>query len=86
MKLTISKWGNSLAVRIPAEVARALALEEGSEVDCATTPAGTLELVPAGKKARAEWLRGHFDRVNARLTGTPMTTPASDLLRDEERY
>ena len=29
----IAKWGNSLAVRIPAAVVEALALREGDEID-----------------------------------------------------
>jgi antitoxin MazE len=29
----VSKWGNSLAVRIPADVARALGLKEGDDVE-----------------------------------------------------
>ncbi|MFA7241612.1 MAG: AbrB/MazE/SpoVT family DNA-binding domain-containing protein [Sulfuricellaceae bacterium] len=86
MQLTVSRWGNSLAVRIPADVVRALALEEGAMIDCSTTQSGTLELVPAGKKARAEWLQSHFAGVNARLARQAMTTPASQLLREEERY
>ncbi len=86
MQLTVSRWGNSLAVRIPAEVARNLALEEGTQVECATTDAGTLELIPAGKKARADWLKHHFAQVNLRLSQLPMTTPSSQLLREEERY
>jgi antitoxin MazE len=86
MQLTVSRWGNSLAVRIPAEVARELALDEGALVDCETTPAGTLELVPAAKKTRAAWLQGHFSHVNERLAGLAMTTPAAQLLREEERY
>jgi antitoxin MazE len=86
MQLTVSRWGNSLAVRIPAEVARELALDEGAVVDCETTPAGTLELVPAGKKARGERLRSHFDEVNRHLAGHAMTTPAAQLLREEDRY
>jgi antitoxin component of MazEF toxin-antitoxin module len=86
MQLTLSRWGNSLAVRIPAELARSLDLEEGSQVECATTAAGTLELVPAGKKARALWLRHHFDQVNVRLENQPLTSPSSQLLREEERY
>lgn len=86
MQLTLSRWGNSLAVRIPAELARSLELEEGSQVECATTAAGTLELIPPGKKARADWLRHHFDQVNARLANQPLTTPGSQLLREEERY
>ena len=86
MNLIVSKWGNSLAVRIPAEVARELALKEGAVVECETTSAGTLELVPADKKTRAKWLQDHFARVNARLAGQKLTTPASRLLREEERY
>ena len=33
MKASISKWGNSLAVRIPSPFAREIHIEEGSEVD-----------------------------------------------------
>ena len=86
MQLTISRWGNSLAVRIPAEIARNLALEEGELVECATTSAGTLELVPTSKKTRDEWLRAHFAEVNVHLAGQPITTPSSQLLREFERY
>jgi antitoxin MazE len=86
MQLTISRWGNSLAVRIPAEIVRNLALEEGEVVECATTATGTLELVPASKKARDEWLRAHFVSVNAHLAEQPMTTPSAQLLRESERY
>jgi antitoxin MazE len=31
--MRVSKWGNSLAIRIPAEVAEALELREGDEVE-----------------------------------------------------
>lgn len=31
--MKVAKWGNSLAVRIPKDVAQALGLREGSEVD-----------------------------------------------------
>ncbi len=86
MQLTLSRWGNSLAVRIPAEVARSLRLEEGAQVECATTAAGTLELIPAGKAARATWLQNHFAQVNARLAEQPLTTSSTQLLREEERY
>ncbi len=86
MQLTLSRWGNSLAVRIPAEVARNLALEEGAQVECATTAAGTLELIPTGRKAREAWLQHHFEQVNARLADQPLTTPSAQLLREEARY
>ena len=31
--MRVSKWGNSLAIRIPAEIAQALELKEGDEVE-----------------------------------------------------
>ena len=31
--MQVSKWGNSLAIRIPASVVEALELKEGDEVD-----------------------------------------------------
>ena len=31
--MRVSKWGNSLAVRLPIEVVRALGLEDGDEVE-----------------------------------------------------
>lgn len=36
MKLTIQKWGNSLAVRIPATVAEEVGVKQGSAVELAT--------------------------------------------------
>jgi antitoxin MazE len=43
---TISKWGNSLAVRIPAAAADSVGLGEGSEVDI-SVKAGALMVAPA---------------------------------------
>jgi len=31
--MRVAKWGNSLAIRIPAEIAEALDLKEGDEVE-----------------------------------------------------
>lgn len=86
MKVILSKWGNSLAVRIPARLVRDLSLKNGAALECARTPAGTLELIPADKKARGAWFRNHFVRVNERIAEQSMTTPTAQLLREEERY
>ena len=43
---TISKWGNSLAVRIPASFAETVGLEEGTVVDLKVR-AGRLIVIPA---------------------------------------
>ncbi|MFK0208125.1 AbrB/MazE/SpoVT family DNA-binding domain-containing protein [Agrobacterium sp. NPDC090283] len=35
--MRVTKWGDSLAVRIPADVAEALHIKEGDEVDVVTS-------------------------------------------------
>jgi antitoxin MazE len=45
----IQKWGNSLAVRIPANLASQVALQEGSVVDVIAEH-GNIVLVPQSKK------------------------------------
>ena len=60
---TISKWGNSLAVRIPAGTADSLGLSAGSEVDL-KVKAGALVMSPA-RKRRYE-LRELVDRITPR--------------------
>ena len=42
METTIQKWGNSLAVRLPKDVATKLALREGSRVEVREGTAGIL--------------------------------------------
>jgi antitoxin MazE len=42
--MQIAKWGNSLAVRIPAEVARELGLKEGDRVELRAAARDTLTI------------------------------------------
>ena len=55
MILRISKWGNSLAVRLPAEVVETLGLKEGDEIDFNADPDKTysLEVIRALTQADA---------------------------------
>ena len=46
MKVKLSKWGNSLAVRIPSPIADEAELQEGSSVDIAAIPDGGIRLTP----------------------------------------
>ncbi len=46
MELTVGKWGNSLALRLPAGIARQLGLQEGSRVQAEVTDTGELRLTP----------------------------------------
>ncbi len=47
MRVHLTKWGNSLGLRMPREVARRLDLSEGSEVELETDAAGRVILTPA---------------------------------------
>jgi len=48
---TVSKWGNSLAIRIPSAFAQKAGIDEGSEVEIKAT-SGRLVVSPARKKYR----------------------------------
>ncbi|MBI3561955.1 MAG: AbrB/MazE/SpoVT family DNA-binding domain-containing protein [Gammaproteobacteria bacterium] len=73
--MQVSKWGNSLAVRLPAAVVEALNLKEGEEIDLHVVGVRSFEV---SKKpeikvllARLRQFRGrlpanfHFDRLEA---------------------
>ncbi|MGF1575608.1 MAG: AbrB/MazE/SpoVT family DNA-binding domain-containing protein [Cyanophyceae cyanobacterium] len=49
MVANIAKWGNSLAVRIPQNLAKQIHLNEGTEIDLAVVD-GTLVIKPRSRK------------------------------------
>ena len=49
LELTVSKWGNSLAVRLPAESAKQLGVGEGDTLIAEVTTGGRLTLAPASR-------------------------------------
>ncbi|AFY72606.1 growth regulator [Synechococcus sp. PCC 7502] len=49
MKATISKWGNSLAFRIPKHIAESLQLQEGSSVSISVSD-NCLTIAPLKRK------------------------------------
>ncbi len=73
--MQVAKWGNSLAVRLPASVVDALQLKEGDDIDIqiASERAFALEKKPAPQEllARLRKFRGRlpegfkFDRLEA---------------------
>lgn len=81
MDLQVAKWGNSLALRIPAEVVRRLGLREGSTVEALLGLDGSLCI------RSAQWDRKAFamELADAR-NGMPMSEPAVDQLRTTARY
>ena len=53
--MQVSKWGNSLAIRLPASVVEALGLKEGDEIDIHV--ADTREFAVSRKPGREELLK-----------------------------
>ena len=48
--MQVAKWGNSLAVRIPADVARTLGLKEGDEIELRAASDGTIEVMSEAQR------------------------------------
>jgi len=53
--MRVAKWGNSLAIRLPAAIVELLELKEGDEIDIRV--AGTREMDAARQADREELLR-----------------------------
>lgn len=49
MAATVAKWGNSLAIRIPQNLAKEIQLAEGAEIDISVVD-GTLVIKPRSRK------------------------------------
>ena len=81
MSLQIAKWGNSLAVRIPADYVRQIGIKEGDRLQAHLGADGTLNLRPA------QWSRKTFAQELARNSqALPMGTSVMEQLRQDARY
>lgn len=64
--MQVSKWGNSLAVRLPAAVVEALELRAGDEIEVHVADARSLGIVrKPGREALLERLRRFRGRLPA---------------------
>ena len=82
VNLQIAKWGNSLAVRIPADYARQLGAKEGDQLLAHLGADGALNLsLPSrwNRKAFAQELAGGTKAL-------PVGASVIDLLRQDARY
>jgi antitoxin MazE len=82
MRLQIAKWGNSLAVRLPAECVRAAGLKEGDAIEAEVTPLGEIRLRPAAIFDKAAFMA----RIRKQRARMPMTDASVAALREGERY
>lgn len=82
MRLQIGKWGNSLAVRLPAALIKKATLMEGDVMEAEVKPDGTLYLAPARHFDKKAFL-ARLDKLHNSLSETKSVI---DLLRQEQRY
>lgn len=55
--MKVAKWGNSLAIRLPAIVVEALELKEGDDVDIRAAGMRALDIAKADRRALIKRLR-----------------------------
>ncbi len=82
MRLQLAKWGDSLALRLPAECVRAVGLREGDTVEAEITPLGEIKLTPAHSFDKQAFL----DRLQALQARIPMTTTTVEMMRKADLY
>jgi len=82
LDLHVSRWGNSLAVRIPAEVARALDVTEGSVIHAEVVGPAQLRLA-TGKPFDRQAFLARLEDLHQRM---PVTEPVVNALRNGARY
>jgi antitoxin MazE len=51
--MQVARWGNSLAIRLPAAVVEALGLKEGDDVEVRIARDGAFEVAPDPARAEA---------------------------------
>jgi antitoxin MazE len=85
LDLNVGRWGNSLAVRLPADLAKQLGIAEGSTLHVERQKDNSLRLsATAAKKPldKAVWLV----RAKKHLTTMPRTESVIREMRDGARY
>ncbi|ARP94920.1 AbrB/MazE/SpoVT family DNA-binding domain-containing protein [Bordetella genomosp. 13] len=81
MDLLVAKWGNSLALRIPADYARSTGLKEGDRVEASLTVDGGISL------RTAKWNRKAFAlQLQQMRESMPEGESVIDELRRGGRY
>ena len=82
MELMVSKWGNSLAVRLPAESAKRIGVGEGDTLIAEVSADGRLVLAPEGRAVGKDESR----RLRQFLGRQKETAPVVADMRSSARY
>lgn len=85
IELSVGRWGNSLAVRLPAELARQLGVGEGDVLRLQEDDAGMWQL--RAKSARQRMTQQELMEVMRKhLESMPATPSVIREMRDHARY
>lgn len=82
LRLQVGKWGNSLAVRLPAALTQQASLKEGDYLEADVTADGEVVLAPAHDFDTQAFLAS-LDKLHKSL---PRTESVIEALREEARY
>jgi antitoxin MazE len=82
MQGSIGKWGNSLAVRLPAECVRAAGLKDGEAVELSVTPTGEIRIAPVHAFDKAAFIK----QLAALHRGMPESEAVVSKQRKAARY
>lgn len=82
MELQVARWGNSLAIRLPARLARELQVGEGSAIEAEVVGPGQMKMAGAPAFDKQAYLA----RLRALHAKMPMTEPVVEQMRRDARY
>ncbi len=82
MGFLVAKWGNSLAVRLPADSAKRIGVEEGDTLIAEIAADGRLILTPEGRAVGKSELR----RMREFVERQKETAPVVENMRRGARY
>ena len=82
MELQVGKWGNSLALRLPATVVKKMHLREGGKVELSVHADGSATLTAP----QAFDLSAYMAEVRAITQSMPVTPSVMEELRNDARY
>ena len=83
--LKLSRWGNSLAVRLPAGLVESLGVAEGSELSVKRNADNSITLVPKTTRKpfdKAKWMQ----EARKHLATMPSSRSVIREMRDSARY
>jgi antitoxin component of MazEF toxin-antitoxin module len=82
MQLSVARWGNSLAVRLPSAAAKSMGVDEGDVLLAEVAPNGGLLLAPEARVVDRAAVR----KLRRFLAGQALTEPVVVDMRRRTRY